>query len=221
MVFILILAICVRFYHGENKAELESMRPLLRSIALLCREYCSSNYSGRIMTFWTLLSNLLIMLVITLLRKWVIFQLVILTALNAITIFIASPKNVFKATANKVIVIGTELGFIITSLRFLVIRFLQNSNSYQVRLGLSWTVVGVNVAIILFQIVVKIIEFCRLRREKRRKERKQKQQSAQRANEDSRIKLRRRNNFDISIGADSKRSSNKFRSVDDPFRNLK
>ena len=191
MAFILILTICVSFYHGKNKARLKSMRPLFRSIALLCREYHSNSYSGRIMAFWTLLSNLLIMLVLALLRKWVIFQLSVLTVLNVITISIAYPKNVFKATANKIIVIGTELGFIIINFLFLVIRFLQNSNSYQVRLRLSWTVVGVNVAIILFQIVVKIVEFFRLRREKKQEEQKRKRELSQRqTKEDSRIQLR-------------------------------
>ena len=207
MAFILILTICVSFYHGDNKAKLESIRPLLRSISLLCREYRSNSYSGRIMTFWTLLSNLLIMLVLALLRKWVIFQLSILIVLNAITILIAYPKNVFKATANKIIVIGTELGFIIINFLFLVIRFLQNSDSYQMRLGLSWTVVGVNVAIILFQIAVKIIEFFRLRRKKKQEERKRKLGlSLQKGKKDYRRRLRRRHRFDISFEEDLKRS---------------
>ena len=37
---------------------------------------------------------------------------------------------------------------------------------YNVRLGLSWSAVGVNLVIIIFQIVVSIVEFFRLRRKK-------------------------------------------------------
>ena len=221
MVFILILAICVSFYHGRNKAKLKPIRPLLRSIALLLRDYRSNSYSGRIMTFWTLLSNLLIILVLTLLRKWVIFQLSVLIALNAITILIAYPKNVFKATADKIVLIGTELGFILVAILFLVMYSLENSNLYQVRLGLSWTVIGVNVAIILFQIVVKIINFFRLRREKRRKERKQKQGSTQRANDGNQIQLQKNNNFDISMAKNPKGSWNRSRNRNDTSRSLK
>ena len=148
------------------------------------------------MTFWTLLTNLIITLTLQILRKWVIVvQLSVLTVLNVITILIALPKKVFKATANKIVLIGTELGFIIINLLFLALYLLKNSNLYQVRLGLSWAVVGVNVAIILFQIIVKIIEFFRLRREKRQKERKQKQGLAQRVNDDGQIQLRRHHNF--------------------------
>ena len=47
--------------------------------------------------------------------------------------------------------------------------FLEHSNSYQVRLRLSWTTIGANVTIILFQIIVKIVEFFRLRKEKKQK----------------------------------------------------
>ena len=202
MVFVLILALCASFYHEKNRAKLKFIRPQLGLIALLCQEYSGKRFFGRVMAFWTLLSNLIIMLVLELLRKWVTVQLSALIALNVITILIALPKNVFKATANKIVLIGTELGFIIINILFLVMHFLENSNSYPVKLGLSWVTVGVSVAIVLFQIIVKIVEFFRLRREKRRKERKRKQRSAQRTNEkrrsqqraheDSRIQLRRR-----------------------------
>ena len=165
------------------------------------------------MAFWALFFNFIIMLVLKLLRKWVIVQLSVLIVLNVITILIALPKHVFKTAANKIIVIGTELGFIIINLLFLVMYSLENSNSYQVRLGLSWTAVVVNVAIILFQIVVKIVEFFRLRREKKREEQKHKQGSKMRAKEKSQIQLRRHRGFSISIAANSKGFWNRSRSV--------
>ena len=170
--FMLILAICASFYHGRNRAKLKSIRPLLNLVALLCREYHSKSSLGRIMTFWTLLCNLIIMLVLELLRKWVIVQLSILLALNVFTILLLIPRHVFKATATRIMVIGTEIGFIIISILFLVMYFLESSELYQVRLGLSWTVAGVNIAIILFQIIVKIIEFFRLRKKKKREKQK-------------------------------------------------
>ena len=197
IVFVLILTICVSFYHGKNKTKLKPIRPLFNLITLLCQEHQSKTYLGRIMTFWTFLFNFLIILVLTLLRKWVIVQLSVLIVLNVITILIAVPKKIFKTAANRITVIGTELGFIIINILFLVMYSLENSGSYQVRLGLSWTTVGVNIAIILFQIVVKIIEFFRLRREKRRKKPKQKQGPSQRPNDDSQIQLRRPQNFRI------------------------
>ena len=185
-----ILAICASFYHGRNRAKLKSIRPLLNLIALLCREYQSKRYFGRIMTFWTLLFNFMIMLILKLLRRWVIVQLSVLIILNVITILIALPKNVFKTAANKILVIGIEAGFIIASILFLVMHSLENSGSYQVKLGLSWTTVGINIAIILFHIIVKIVEFFRLRRKKKREERKHKQESQMQANDDSRYQLR-------------------------------
>ena len=148
------------------------------------------------MTFWTLLFNFIIILILELLK--VIVQLSVLIVLNVITILIALPKNVFKTAANKILVIGTEAGFVIAAILFLVMHPLENSGSYQVRLGLSWTAVGVKVAIILFQIIVKIVEFFRLRREKKLEERKQKQASQKRANDDSQIQLRKSHKFKIS-----------------------
>ena len=225
IVFIWILAITVGFYHGKNKAKLKSIRPFFDLITLLCQEYRSKSLLGRIMTFWTFLFNFMIMLVLQLLRKWVIVQLSILIVLYVITILVALPKNIFKATANKIVVIGTELGFIIISVLFFVMYSLENSNSYQMRLGLSWTAVGVNVAIILFQIAVKVVEFFRLRRGKKQEKRKHKQTSRKGAHEDSRIQLRRRPKFNISIRDHPKsfRDSfrNRFRSVRDTGRNLK
>ena len=217
IVSILILAICASFYHGKNKVKLKFIRPQLGLIALLCQEHHSKSYLGRIMTFWTLLSNLLIMLALELIRKWVIAQLSILMVLNVLTILIALPKNVFKATANKIVVVGTELGFIIVSILFIVMYALENSNLYQVRLIMSWTVVAVNVAIILFQIGVKIVEFFRLRRKKKREELTSKMGSVK----DRRIQTRRRSNFRISIGADLYSFENNFRSVDDTVSPLK
>ena len=225
MVFILILAMCVSFYHGRNKVKLNSIRPLLSLVAILCREHRSKSYLGRAMTFWTLFSNLLIILVLELLRRWVIAQLSILIALNVITILIALPKDVFKATANKIIVIGTELGFIIIGLLFLVLHFLEKSNSYQLRLGLNWTAVGVNGAIILLQIAVKIVEFFRLRRKKQRRERLHNQRlqrrsqreslvKLQRPHEDSLPHLRRHHKFNISIESDFSNPRNRY----NPYR---
>ena len=209
IVFVWILAICVSFYNGKNKAKLRSIRPLLRLLVLLFQEYRSKIYLGRVMAFWALFFNFIIMLVLKLLRKWVIVQLSVLIVLNVITILIALPKHVFKTAANKIIVIGTELGFIIINLLFLVMYSLENSNSYRVRLGLSWTAVVVNVAIILFQIVVKIVEFFRLRREKKREEQKHKQGSKMRAKEKSQVQPRRHRGFSISIAANSKGSWNR------------
>ena len=88
------------------------------------------------------------------------------------------PKLIYKTAANKILVIGTKLGFIIISILFLVLGFLQNShgasNSYHVKLVLSWIGVGVNIAIILFHIIVRIIEFFRQRKEKKGEAEKEK-----------------------------------------------
>ena len=191
--FILILTICVSFYHRRNKVKLKPIRPLFGLITFLCQEYRSKTYLGRIMTYLTLQSNLIIMLVLELLRKWTIAQLSILITLNImITIVLSLPKKVFKTAATKIIVIGTEIGFIIISVLFLAMYLLESSGSYQVRLGLSWTAVVVNIAIILFHIVVRIVEFFRVRRAKKFEEQKQKQKQAQKdaLSEDSRIHLR-------------------------------
>ena len=217
MVFILILAICASFYHGKNKAKLRSIRPLLGGISLLCQEYHSKRFLGRIMTFWTLLCNFMTMLALQLLRKWTFIQLSVLIVLNVITILITLPKNVFKTAANKIVVIGTKIGFIIISILFLVLYVLENSGSYQVRLRLSWIAVGVNVAIVLLQIIVKIIEFFRLRK-KKREEQKHKQGSCMRANENSRIRLHR---FNISDRADPNSSWNRSRNENYTIRHLK
>ena len=216
VVFVWFLAISVSFYHGRNKAKRKPIRPLFSLITLLCQECHSKSFLGRIMTFCTLLCNFMIMLALQLLRKWTIIQLSVLIVLNAITIIIALPKNVFKATANKIVVIGTEVGFIIVAILFLVMYSLENSNLYQVRLGLSWTVIGVNVAIILFQIVVKIINFFRLRRKKKQEKRKGK-----RVDEESRIQLRTPHKFNISIEADSNCSGDRSQSANPIIRNLK
>ena len=205
--FILILTICVSFYHKKNKAKLKSIRPLFGLITFLCQEYRSKTYLGRIMTYLTLQSNLIIMLMLELLRKWIIAQLSVLITLNVITILLSIPKKVFKTTATKILVIGTELGFIIISVLFLVMYSLESSNSYQVRLGLSWTGVAVNIAIIAFQIVVRIIEFFRARREKKREEQNQRRTQVQQhvLNEDSRIQLRNGHEYDNSYSLNSVR----------------
>ena len=169
------------------------------------------------MTFCDLTVKFMTMLALQLLRKWTFIQLSVMIVLNVITILIALPKNVFKTAANKIVVIGTEIGFIIISILFLVLYILENSGSYQVRLRLSWTAVGVNVAIVLFQIIVKIIEFFRLRK-KKREEQKHKQGSRMRANENSRIRLHR---FNISDRADPNSSWNRSRNVNDTIRHLK
>ena len=142
-----------------------------------------------------------------LLRKWIIAQLSVLITLNVITILLSIPKKVFKTTATKILVIGTELGFIIISVLFLVMYSLESSNSYQVRLGLSWTGVAVNIAIIAFQIVVRIIEFFRARREKKREEQNQRRTQVQQhvLNEDSRIQLRNGHEYDNSYSLNSVR----------------
>ena len=93
IVFVLILSICAGFYHGRNRAKLKSIRPLLNLIALLCQDHYSRNHFGRLMTFWTLSSNLMIMLALPLLRKWTIIQLSVLTVLNVMTILILFPKT--------------------------------------------------------------------------------------------------------------------------------
>lgn len=84
---------------------------------------------------------------------------------------------------------------------------LESSNSYQVRLGLSWTGVAVNIAIIAFQIVVRIIEFFRARREKKREEQNQRRTQVQQhvLNEDSRIQLRNGHEYDNSYSLNSVR----------------
>ena len=168
------------------------------------------------MTIWALFVNFIIILVLELLRKWVIVQLSVLIVLNVITILITVPKKVFKTAANRITVIGTELGFIIINVLFLVMYSLENSGSYQVRLGLSWSTVGANVAIILFQIVIKIVEFHRLRKEKKREERKQKQGSLKRTNDDSQIQLQKYNNFG-TFKVDVEKKSSK---IGKPFRLL-
>ena len=204
ILLIWILAICASFYHGKNKTKLKFIRPLFGLITLLCQEHHRKNPLGRIMPFWNFLFNFTIMLVLELLRKWATLQLSALIVLNVITILMALPKNVFKTAANKITVIGTEFGFIIINVIFLVMRFLENSNSYQVRLGLSWTTVGVNVAILLFQIVVKIVEFFRLRSEKKREKQKH-----MKTTEDSQFQLRIPHKYNISIRADFSSSWNR------------
>ena len=201
IVFIWVLAICVSFYHGKNKAKLKPIRPLFSLITLLCQEYRSKTYLGRIMAFWTLLFNGLIMLLLELLRKSVIVQLSVLIVLNVITILFSIPKKVFKTTVMKITVIGTELGFIIISVCFLVMYSLENSNSYRARLGLSWTVVGVNLAIILFHILVKIVEFFRLKRKKKHEEQKQRVALQNAIEEDSQIGFRssRISNYSVDL----------------------
>ena len=218
--FIWFLAISVSFYHGKNKVKLKPIRPLFSLITLLCQEHHSKRYFGRVMTFWNLFFNFIIMLVLKLLWRWVIAQLSVLVALNVITILVALPKNVFKTTATKITMIGTEIGFIIISVLFFVMYSLENS--YQVRLGLSWTAVGVNVAIILFQIIVKIIEFFRLRREKKREEQKRKQEIRKKTTEESEIQFRKkRRKFNISNLANPTGAWDRSRSVNNTFRNLK
>ena len=86
LVSILLLTICVSFYHGKTKAKLKPIQPLFNLITLICQDYYSKRYLGRIMTFWYLLSNFLNMLFLILLRKRVIVQLSALLALNVITI---------------------------------------------------------------------------------------------------------------------------------------
>ena len=155
---------------------MKTIRPLLNLISLLCIDYHPKRFLGRIMTFWTLFSNLLIILVIELLRKWVIAQLSILIALSAITIIFSLPKMIYKTT------IGTELGFIIISILFLVLGLLQNSDgasNSDLRLILSWIGVGTNIAIVLFHIIVRIIEFFRLRKEKKRGRKRKKRLEVQ------------------------------------------
>ena len=120
-----------------------------------------------------LFSNLAIMLVLQLLRKWPIAQLSVLTTLNFITIVMSIPPDVYKTTANKISAIGTELGFILLNILLLVMYLLENSensNTYNARLGLSWTAVALNIMIFLMQIVVRIAEFIRLRRQKAREQ---------------------------------------------------
>ena len=121
--------------------------------------------------------------------KWVIAQLSVLIVLNVINIIIALPKNVFTTAATKIVVFGTELGFIIVAILYLVMFPLENCGSYQVRLRLSWAIVEATVAIILFQIIVKITELYRLRREKKLEERKRKKASQMQAIEVSLLDL--------------------------------
>ena len=207
LLYILVLAICASCYHGKNKAKMKFIRPLLNLIVLLCRDYHSKSFLGRILTFWTLLSNFVIILVLELLSKWVIVQLSVLITLNLITIFMSIPKHVYKVTATKVTVIGTEIGFIIISLVFLVMYILESvvsSSYYHVRLGLSWTCVGVNLAMILFHIIVGIAEFFRKRKEKKREEKKlaeqkRAQESLNAINDETHMKLRNSQDFGISI----------------------
>ena len=178
LALILILAILAIFYHRQNKAKMKSIRPLLNLVSLLCHDYHSKSFLGRIMTFWTLFSDLVIILVIELLGRWIFIQLGIFIALGLVTIIISLPKAIFKTSANKILVIGTELGFIIISIVFLVLNLLQNSggstSSYTARLALSWVGVGVNNAIILFHLIVRIAEFIRERIAKMREKQKPK-----------------------------------------------
>ena len=121
--------------------------------------------------------------------------------MNSGTILMSIPKNIYKVTATKVTVIGTEIGFIIISVVFLVMYILESVISgsyYQVRLGLSWTCVGVNLAIILFQIIVGIVEFFRKRKEERRKAQERKQASHRVIDENSNIRLQNSHDFGAS-----------------------
>ena len=49
LVFILILTICVSFYHERNKAKLKPIRPLFRLIAYLYQDYQSNTHLRRLM----------------------------------------------------------------------------------------------------------------------------------------------------------------------------
>ena len=210
LIYIFVLAICASCYHGKNRAKMKFIRPLLNLIILLCRDYSSKSFLGRLLTFWTLFSNFAIILVLELLSKWVIVQLSVLITLNLITIFMSIPKGVYKITANKVTVIGTEIGFIIISLVFLVMYLLESVVSgsyYHVRLGLSWTCVGVNLSIILFHIIVGIVEFFRKRKEKKREEEKQKQASQSTISEDTQMKFQNSHDFTTSVNLVSTRKS--------------
>jgi len=146
-------------------------------LTVLLQDYRSKRFIGRFFTFWILLSDLMIVLVLLLLSKWPIAQLSILIIINLMTIILSLPNPVFKTTASKILMIGTEAGFIIVSILFLVMHFLENVATpiaYNIQFILSWSAVGVNISIILFQIIIKVVEFFRLRREKKRQEQQQK-----------------------------------------------
>jgi K+-sensing histidine kinase KdpD len=124
-----------------------------------------------------LLSDLMRVLVLLLLYKWRLVQLVFLIIIGLTTIALSLPKSVFKTNASRILMIGTEVGFIILCVLFFAMYFLENSGSltgYNFQLALSWSAVVINISIILFQIVMEIVEFFRLRREKKRQEQQEK-----------------------------------------------
>ena len=181
LLVILLLALAASFYHGENKAKMKMIRPVLNVLAILLHDYHAKRWVGRVFTFWILLSNIIIVLALQLLGKWPLAQLGVLIGLSVVTIILSLPTKVFKTTANKIIMIGTETGFIIINILLIVMYLLQDSgSSYQIRVGLSWTAVGVNIAIIVFQILVKIAEFFRLRKKKKEEEARKKKEEEMR-----------------------------------------
>ena len=173
LLFVMLLAICIAFYYGRTKAIVRPLKPFFGLIGLLCKDYHSRRFLGRIMTFWTLLSNLLIMVVLIFLLKWPIVQISFLLTLSVATIIVSTPKRLYKNVTTKINVIGTEIGFIIFDIILLALYCLEDSESasvYNSRLGLSWCAVGVHISIILLQIIMKLIDFIQERRRKKKAE---------------------------------------------------
>ena len=178
LIYIIGLALCVAFYYTrESKARLKPVRPLLNILQVLLQEYNRKGFIGRFFPFWTLLSDLMRVFILLLLYKWRLVQLAFLIIISLTTIALSLQKSVFKTNSSRILMIGTEVGFIILCVLFFAMCFLENSGSlaaYNFQLGLSWSAVIVNISIILFQLIIEIVEFFLLRREKKRQEQQQK-----------------------------------------------
>ena len=177
LLLMMMSALCIAFYAGAHKRKLRFMRPFFRIIIIICQDYRSRTFLGRILAFWYLLSNLLIAVTLLLLRKWPIIQLSILIFLNVMTICFSLPKKIFKTTSGKLVTIFTELCFLLESIVLIVMYVLEDSgnSSYQVRLAMSWAVVAINLLIILIQVVERIVTFIIARRKAKEAKKKSSQ----------------------------------------------
>ena len=161
LLLMIISSFCIAFYIGRHKRKLRFMRLLFKRLIIICQDYRSKTFLGRILTFWYLLSNLLIAVILLLLRKWPTIQLSLMLLLNIMVICLSLPKETYKSTSHKLVAIFTELGFLAANGVLLGMYLLENSgySSYQVKLVMSWAVVALNLTIILGQLIERVAAF--------------------------------------------------------------
>ena len=207
---VLLLALGVAFFHGSWKQKLKSFRSVLLLIVFLRQDYRIKSFVGRFFPFWTLLSNLKAVLILILLSNWPILQLSLLMSLDVITIVLSVRKNIFKQKANKIIILETEIGFLLISIIFLIMHSLEghgSASSYNTRLALSWIGVGINIVIMLFPIVVDMIDWIRQWRKNRKAKLKEKKIRIFQGKESSKPKTTTITSDILRIAADSSNQS--------------